>query len=426
MTNTARHAKCAIVVGLLAVLLNAPTTADANALDDWNAIASHTILVTANRGGTGNVDFAYVYIAIYDAVNAIDRGHTVFAVTPKPTTPTAGASLDAATAAAAYTVLKWLFPSQAADLTNTYNLYVSGLPAAGKADGIQVGTEVGDALIALRTDDGRNATVPYVFQYGPGQYELTPTPACPAPPLSPITPWLAQMRTFGIENSAQFRADGPPNLTSSQWADDYNETKAYGVLTGSLRTPDQTVNGQFFAENPGVQINRNISRVASDYHLSLVDGARFFAQVYVTIADAQMTTWNSKYFYNFWRPVTAIRAGDTDDNPATEPDPAWVPLVGTPCHPEYPAAHPTVTGAFAFAIEQFFGTKRVTVNLTSTSVPGSALTVVPFTNTDDIVKYVIAGRIFGGMHYRTSAVHGSVVARKTAHYISKHYFQPTE
>lgn len=103
------------------------------------------------------------------------------------------------------------------------------------------------------------------------------------------------MRTFAIENSSQFRADGPPDLTSAQWAEDFNETKLYGARTGSLRTPEQTQNGLFYAENPGQQINRNVRRVATDHNLSLVDTARLFAQVYVTIADAQMTTWNSKY-----------------------------------------------------------------------------------------------------------------------------------
>jgi hypothetical protein len=137
-----------------------------------------------------------------------------------------------------------------------------------------------------------------------------------------------------------------------------------------------------------------------------------------------MTTWNSKYFYNLWRPVTAIQNGDTDGNAATDRDVTWLPLVTTPGHPEYPAAHPTVTGALAFAIQHFFGTKKVDVNFTSTSVPGSAMTVVAFDNTDDIVKYVEWGRIFGGMHYRTSTVHGKVVAQKVARYVAANYFLP--
>jgi hypothetical protein len=394
-----------------------PRPARANAVDDWSAIANQVIIVNANRMGTGNIDFAYVYIAIYDAVNAIDGGHTVFAV--KPTSSPVGASPDAATSAAAYTVLKWLFPLQEPFLTGTYNLYVAGLPAAGKAAGLAVGTEVGIALTVLRTGDGRNANVPYVFQTGPGQYQITP-----GGPATPSAPWLGQMRTFAIEDATQFRADGPPSLTSAQWAEDFNEVKLYGALTDSLRTPEQTVNALFFVENPGQQISRNAGRVATEHNLSLVDSARFFAQVYVTIADAEITTWNSKYFYNFWRPVTAIRNADIDDNRATERDLAWLPLIVTPGHPEYPAAHPTETGALAYAIADFFGTKKVHVTYTSTSVMPGVMTEVPFTNTDDIVKYVIDGRVYGGLHYRTSAVHGKVIAQKVSHYVAARYFLP--
>ena len=402
---------------LLTVLLFLAPAAEANPVDDWSAIGNQVIIVNAARTGTGNIDFAYMYIAIYDAVNAIDGGYTVFAV--RPTSSPAGASADAAVAAAAYTVLKWLFPAQEPFLTTTYNAYVAALPSAGKAAGITIGTEVGTALTVLRTGDGRNASVPYVFRSGPGQYQVTP-----GGPATPVTPWLAQMRTFAIRDSTQFRADGPPALSSGQWAEDYNLTRLYGAATGSLRSAEETAQGLFFAENPGQQINRNVRGVAADHHLSTVDSARFFAQVYVTIADAQMTTWNSKYFYNFWRPVTAIQNGDTDGNGGTQRDGTWLPLVTTPGHPEYPAAHPTVTGAFAFAIQQFFGTKKVDVNFTSTSVPGSAMTVVAFDNTDDIVKYVEWGRIFGGMHYRTSTVHGKVIAQKVARYVAANYFLP--
>jgi hypothetical protein len=330
--------------------------------------------------------------------------------------------MDAATAAAAYTTLKWLFPSPSAAtfLDGVYANYLLGIPDEPvKTRGIAVGTEVANALITLRAGDGRNAPVVYTFGPSlPGVYQQTP-----GGPAMPVGTWVGQMRTFAIESATQFRADGPPNLTSAQWADDFNETKNYGALTNSLRTPLQTQIGQFFAENPGAQTNRNVRNVATSYGLSVADSARFFAQIYVTMADAQITTWNSKYYYNFWRPVTAIRYPE-DENPATESDPSWVPLVTTPGHPEYPAAHAAITGGFAFAVAQFFSTKKVPIALTSTSVPNTGgLMTLEFTNTDDIVKTVIEGRIYGGMHYRTSGVHGAVIARKVAHFVAKHYFQ---
>jgi hypothetical protein len=394
----------------------------ANVVDDWNAIAQQAIVNNAGRGGgAAVVDFAYVHIAIYDAINAIDGRYAVFAV--RPLTSPIGASPEAAAAAAAYTVLKWMFPTQEAYLDGVYASQLATIPAGvAKMTGILVGTEVGNAFTTARTGDGRNGSVFFIPGTGPGAYELTP--GCPS---TPATPWLGQMRPFAIESASQFRADGPPNLTSAQWADDLNETKAYGALTGSIRTPEQTAIGQFYAENPGAWFGRNVRNIATAYQLSVADSARFFAQVFVTAADALITTWNSKYYYKLWRPITAIRAADTDDNPKTEPDPTWTPLVATPCHPEYPAAHGAGTGGLAHALEQFFGTKRIEITLTSTSVPGA----VPyayhvFTNTQHMVKEVVDARIYGGMHYRTSGVHGTVIANKVAHYVAKHFFRPVE
>src|SRR5439155_24877923 len=124
-------------------------------------------------------------------------------------------------------------------------------------------------------------------------------------------------------------------LTSAQWAEDFNEVKAFGALNGSVRTPEQTAIGWFYVENPGIQVNRNIRGIAAAHGLSIADSARFFAQTYVSIADSLITCWDSKFYYNFWRPVTAIRAADSDGNPATEPDLSWAPLANTPNHPEY-------------------------------------------------------------------------------------------
>lgn len=399
-----------------------PVAARANAVDYWSDIAAQVAVAPPqSRAGLTAIDLAYVHIAIYDAVNAIDGRYSVFAV--RPATHPLGASMEAATAAAANTMLRWLFPSPSATalLNGAYANFLLTIPdSPSKTGGIAVGTEVANAFISLRTGDGRNASVPYIFDAPlPGVYQQTP-----GGPPTPIGPWVGQMRPFAIESATQFRADGPPDVTSAQWAEDFNEAKDYGALNNSLRTPLQTQIGQFFAENPGTQINRNARNVATAYGLSLADSARFFALLYVTMADAQITTWNSKYYFNFWRPVTAIRYPE-DGNSGTESDPSWSPLVTTPGHPEYPAAHPAVTGAFAFALAEYFGTKKLAVALTSTSVPNTGgVMTFEFTNTDDIVKIAIDGRIFGGMHYRTSGVHGSVIARKVAHYVGRHFFRP--
>jgi len=418
-------------------------------VNDWSGIAKTVIIDMAARGGSPSaVDFAYVHLAIYDAVNAIDQRYTVFAVSP--TTVADGASEPAAVAAAAATILKALFtvPAQQAYVDAQLTAYLALIPAGdAKTRGIAVGTEVANAFLALRKpgpsqalgQDGRNANCAsdarlcYVFGAGPGVYQLTPG-ADPNPNVTPAAQWVGILKPFAVESQSQFRADGPPNLTSAQWADDYNETKTLGgdAAHSPTRTQEQTDIGWYYTDNPGAYGNRIIRQIAADQHLELVDSARYFAQTYVTLADTFINCWDSKRYYNFWRPVTAIRAGDTDGNDATDADPTWLPLATTPNHQEYPSAHGCFTGSVMNAAENFFGTKKLTLNLTSCSVPGhpcsgtSSGVTHTFSRTQDALKEVIEGRIYGGMHYRTSVVHGIVMSNKVAHYVAKHYFLPVE
>jgi hypothetical protein len=413
----------------------------------WSGIAKTVIIDMANRGGSPSaVDFAYVHAAIYDAVNAIDKRYTVFAVSP--TTFPDGASEPAAVAAAAATILKALFTASAqqAFVDAQYTAFVALIPAGeAKNRGIAVGTEIANAFLAQRNpgprqdlgQDGRNATCAtdvrlcYTFGAGPGVYQLTPG-ASSDPNVTPAAQWVGILKPFGVVSQSQFRADGPPNLTSAQWADDYNEVKLFGAATGSARTQEQTDIGWFYTDNPGAYGNRIIRQIAADQNLALADSARFFAQTYVTMADTFVNCWDSKRYYNFWRPVTAIRAGDTDGNDATEPDPSWLPLALTPNHQEYPSAHGCFTGAVINTVENFFGTKKVMLRFTACSVPGHPCTATSggvthtFQRTQDALKEIIDGRIYGGMHYRTSVVHGIVMSNKVAHWISKHYFLPVD
>ena len=408
------------LTGLLvaAIPLGWTNSIRADAVTDWSAIAQTTIVTNAGRPPSGSiVDVAYVFAAVYDAVNAIDGRYTAFAVSLPTASPTA--SQDAAAVAAAHHVLKTFFPTQQVFLDGAYATSMASIPpGAARDQGNAVGVQVATAFLALRANDGRNAVIPYGFGSGPGVYQLTP--GAPAPPASPATPWVAQMRPFALESPSQFRAEGPPHLTSAQWAVDLNEVKAMGILNGSSRTPEQTEIGRFYAEHPGAQLIRSLREFAAAQSMSVADRARLLAILHISAADALIAVFDSKYFYNYWRPVTAIRAADTDDNDATEPDAGWLPLAPTPNHPEYPAAHGGVSTAYAEALRHFFGKKKVTITLSST-VTGTTHT---FHNTEQIIKEIIGARIYGGMHYRTSGVHGSVIGRKVAHWIDKNYFQP--
>jgi len=423
MQSVTRLPRLVAVTALMVVTTGVGPRASANAVTQWNAIASTVIVSYALRPPSAAlVDMAYVQAAVYDAVNAIDGRYSVYAA--QPTTVAAGGSPDAAVASAAYTVLLVLYPglsaAQKASLDAEYASALAAIPdGSAKTIGIAVGSEVATAFMASRAGDGRNANVPYTFQSGPGQYQRTP-PAF----ANPLTPWVAKLRPFAMSDPSQFRADPPPALLSDEWADDYNETKAFGALVGSARTQEQTDIGLFYQEHPAAQLFRNVRLFASGQALTVADAARLFAQVQIGAADALIACWDSKYYYNFWRPVTAIRAGDTDGNPATDPDPSWLPLVPTPSHPEYPAAHGCVTTAFADTIADFMGTKDVTITLTSLTSPNRPAHT--FFRTDDLIHEIIDARIYGGMHFRTSCHRGVVIGHKVAHWVSKHYFQPVE
>jgi membrane-associated phospholipid phosphatase len=392
-------------------------TAGASVIKDWNAIATTVIVTNAGRPpGASVVDFVYVNVSIYDAVNAIDGRYSVFAVSP--TSATAGASEEAAAVAAAYNVLKTFYPSQQAYLDARYAESLGAIPDDySKSQGIVIGQEAANLFLAQRNGDGRNAPITYTPGSGPAAWQPTPPAFAPAQ-----TPWIAQMKPFAMNSASQFRADPPPALDSDTWAADYNETKSLGAIDSVTRTPEETEIGRFYTEHGGAQYNRILRNFAAEQNFSLPDEARFMAQIYVSAGDAIIAVWDSKFYYGRVRPVTIIRVGDTDGNPATDADPDWTPLAVTPGHPEYPAAHGAYTGAMAEALRQFFSTKRVTITLTST-VTGTSRT---FDDTDDLVKEIIVARIYGGMHFRTSVVSGKVMGSKVSKLVSKLYFLPLE
>ena len=409
--RSAKLAAWTSAVLLSLALLSVAPIVKADKVTDWNAIGAQVLITGGNAGAAGSVDMAYMHIAIYDAVNAIEGGYTVFAVSPSIVPP--GASTEAATVEAAYRTLRYFYPAQAAFLDAQYAASLATIPdGQAKLDGMAVGAEVATLFLASRAGDGRGANVIYIPGTGPGAW----IPTSPAPP---AMVWLSQMRPFAIESPTQFRPEPPPSLDGDEYANDYNEVKRMGALNSSERTPEQTTLGRFFLA-PGVpQVAGGLRQLAIEKGLSLKDNARLFAQLYVAQADATIAGWDSKYHYGFWRPITAIRAGDTDGNPNTDADPTWTPLGTTPNHPEYLSAHAFVDATWTETLRQFFGTKKLDVTMTST-ITGTSMS---FSNTDDIVKAVEDARVFAGFHYRTSCVRGAVLGKKVAKYVAKNFFQ---
>lgn len=405
----------AVTLALIAGMLVLPASAMADKVTDWNAIACQVLLNTNRGGAQGLIDLAYVHIAVYDAVNAVDgTPYSVFAV--QPMSVAAGASAEAATVEAAYRVLINRFPTQSTYLNAQYVASLATIPdSQSKTDGISVGGEVAALFLASRVGDGWNANITIPLGSGPGAW--IPTAATP-----PAVQWAARMRPFAIENNSRFRADPPPALTSDEYTADYNEVKRLGSLNSADRTPEQTTLARFFLAPGAPQLMAGIRQLSLDHGLTVSENARLFALVSVSGGDASIAGVESKYYFQLWRPITAIRAGDNDGNPDTEADPIWNPLANTPNHPEYPSAHAFATGAVAEALRQFFGTKKLNITLAS-STTGTSMT---FESIDDLTKAVDDARIFAGFHYRTSCVRGGVLGMKVAKYVARNYFLPVE
>jgi hypothetical protein len=222
-----------------------------------------------------------------------------------------------------------------------------------------------------------------------------------------------------MSGPAQFFPDeGPTPLDSQEWIDDYNETKALGALNSSVRTLEQTEIGLFWTEHTGQQYARAFRKLATDEGLSTSDTARLMAMLWAGYADAGIGCWNAKFFFSFWRPVTAIRAGG--GNPALAGDPNWTPLASTPPHPEYPAAHGCATGAVSTILADYFGTPNLQFSVDSLVTH----TTHTFNSTDDLLSEVEHARIYAGFHYHHSVIEGKVLGTKVAHQIMHRFFQP--
>jgi hypothetical protein len=409
---------------LLAVLLTpalahsttgarAATPSSPAAVIAWNAIAQRTAITVARQAQTQSmIHIAFAQAAVYDAVVAIEGGYQPYQVglahLPE-------ASVDAAVATAAYYVLVHYFPDQQAALDTDYTAALEAIPGGVvKETGIDVGRAAATGLIALRRGDGLNADIGFTMPpAAPGVWQL------PAGQ-SPQTPWVSRLRPFMLARPDQFRPEAPPELTSKAWARDFHEVKTLGRSDGSSRTAEQTDIARFWSTNAVVQYNTAFAQLTQARGLSAVESARLFAMGNLIGADALIACFDAKYHYLFWRPQFAIPQGDTDPNPDTIGDPSWTPLLATPNHPEYPAAHGCLTAAEAEVFARFFDTKRIEVDLTSTVTQ----TTRHYQHTGDLVHEMGNARVWGGVHYRQSVEAGVDVGQQVARWALKRFFRP--
>ena len=390
----------------------------------WNTYAVNAVRAsTPTKFQTdGMVYMAYVQAAVYDAVTKLDGKYEPyhdFAFTPAP-----GASVPAAVAAAARTVLNTYLPDQQPTVDAEYNAYLATL-GSGVADGVAVGQAAANDLIAFRTGDGLKAPTPaYGQMIGsliPGKWQLQSSTQ------TAQTPWLATMRPFLLQGASQFRVGPPPSIRSSQYAKDVNETEAYGAVNSAVRTTDQTDIAYFWNGNNINQFNVTMQGVVAQHDMDLDQAAHLFAMGMIVTADAGIGCYDSKFFYESWRPITAIRNADIDGNPDTTADPSWSPVLTTPAHPEYPSQHGCFTAAFTDALAAALGTKHLDVTMPGGAGGSPNLSVTKhFKTVNDIQKQEIDARVWIGFHFRNSVKQGEKLGNNVAGWELDQFFQPTD
>lgn len=391
--------------------LSAAQPASADVVTDWNETALGYVAQRNLGPPPGERVMAMVHAAMFDAVNSIERRYRPYLV--QRSAP-AGASREAAAAAAAGTVLSGLHSETQAEMGAALVAYLATIPdSRAKSQGIALGEAVGAAVLAVRANDGSNAPDTYRPRTTAGVYITTVPTAAPHWP--GVTP-------FAMTSSSQFRPPAPIALDSAQWAADYNEIKEYGGRNSMRRSARQSEDARFWLANGGNVYYPVVRAIAASERLSLLDNARLFALVSIARADALIAVFDAKYHYGFWRPVTAIRNGDIDGNPATERDAAWQPMDATPMHPEYPCAHCIAASSMATVLEAVLGGPDIQeVVLTSPTAPG---VTHRWTNLHAFVTEVSEARIWAGFHYRSSTRVGVDMGRRIGEYTVTNFVQP--
>ena len=414
---------------LLAGALGASANPAPNAVTDWALIVQQSIhnAGAPRSAGTSEILHTTVMLAVYDAVVAIEGGFEPYAT--RILAP-AGADPRAAAATAAYrTARARVAASQVAFLDAQYAAYLSAIAdGAAKSAGVQVGEQAAAGVLALRANDNFATVVLYECSSIPvavGEFE--PDAGCPTIPTAPqpVDVKVGRILPFTMATASDFRPSGPDPLTSSAYAEDFNETREYGRADSAVRTAEQTDLAYFWSENPYVHWNRNLVRLAVANGLSLRDAARFFAIVHTTASDAIIAGFEAKYFYAAWRPRTAIPRADADGNPDTAAEPTWRPLLSVN-HPEYPSGHGFWSTAVLEAVNTFFGSNRVTWTLATSkaAVPQLVQTERTYERLNAILLDVSNARVWAGLHWRHSMRHGAQIGRHVAAHVSRNYFRP--
>ena len=406
-------------------ILGAASPAYADAVTDWNAITVDAVNVgRPGPGPIGVVDIALVQVAVHDAVQAIERRFEPYLVEIEG----ARGRRSAAVAAAAHDVLVGMYPAQAATLDATYFTYLADHNLGGDP-GILVGKKVAARILPLRRVNPDPLPPPFLGGTNIGEWRPTNSflgnPPLP-PPFTPMAaPWMGEFDPFTLTSPTRFRAAPPPALGSALYTRDYNEVRNLGALVNSTRTAEQTDLAYFYSGNIPAQWNSALRGIADRYVHRTGDSARLFALASMAVADALITSWDSKTLYFFWRPITAIQEGDNDGNPHTVGDPAWQPLINTPPYPDYTSGANCLAGAMTRTLQLYFGTDRVTFDVT-TLVPQAVTKTRTYHRFSEAAQDMVNARIYLGIHFRFADRAARTQGQRVAEWAVNHFLLPLD
>jgi hypothetical protein len=406
----------ALTVPMLQPAAGAKGSADVDptVIRDWNATAVATIVVDAGKANAeAFMWFGFVQAAMYNAVVGITRDYELYDWNKRGPR---SASPEAAAAAAAHDVLLHYFPASEGRLDTQLAASLGGVAdGSAKEQGIAYGEAAAAHFIASRVNDGRNAPITFDVPPAPGVWRPTPPTFTPF-----LDPWLSQVKPLTMMSPTQFRPGPPPAMTSAKYTADFYEVKALGAKTGSTRTPQQTETGLFTTDIAIGPYQAALRDLTARHAMDISDTARLFAAVDMSLTDATISVWDSKYHFGFWRPITAIQLADTDGNSDTAPDTAWEPFVATPPYPDYVSGFNGVTGAYTASLSRILGAGALDLNITSVA----AGVTRHYDTASALNRDGIDGRVYLGIHFRTADEVGIDMGTQVANWALDHYFQP--
>jgi hypothetical protein len=400
---------------LIATLFGS-AVAKADVVLDWNVIAVNTAVTNGQNPFAQARYAAIVQLAVFESVNAITGEYHPYLgtiVAPPDACP------EAAAIQAAYHVLSTYFPASASTLDAERANSLASIPdGQAKTDGIATGDAAALAMIALRANDG-SSPVQFKIPGPPAPGEWLATSSCPI--MNGVAVGIAfqwqNITPFGIPRVGEYLLDPPPALASRAYAKAYNEVMTVGSIDSTERPQDRANVALFYAAGSPTQVfNQAVQQVAQERWHSLTENARALALMNMATNDSLVASFFNKYHYNWWRPETAIHAGDTDGNPKTDPDPSFAPFVTTPCFPSYPSNHGSAANGAAEVLRRIYGEGGHFMTLSNPTVPDI---VLHYTTFDQITDDISDARVYGGIHFRTDQAAGEILGKAIGNAVYK-------